>query len=296
MEEKKFGEKLSDFFAGKGFYIVLLLCAGLIAASIGLMTDGSGTDVERRGNEDTNAVYAAESPAEARPGERQQKLRLDEERFFGRRISGGQPWLYPPRLGAGAAGPAGDDPEAVTRPRPTVSPVPTASPTPAPPAPAPETAAAEEEDEGTITVAAASLPAVDYFIWPVNGALLRPHSTAVLGYDATMADWRTHSGWDIAAPAGERVLCTANGEVSAVYDDEILGTVVEVTHQGGLVSVYANLDSEPLAAVGQTVSVGSVLGTVGRTALYEIGEDSHLHFALRLNGEEQDPADWLPKA
>ena len=165
MEEKKFGEKLSDFFAGKGFYIVLLLCAGLIAASIGLMTDGSGTDVERRGNEDTNAVYAAESPAEARPGE-MPVMRLD--------------------------------PDAVTRPRPTVSPVPTASPTPAPPAPAPETAAAEEEDEGTITVAAASLPAVDYFIWPVNGALLRPHSTAVLGYDATMADWRTHSGLDIA--------------------------------------------------------------------------------------------------
>jgi murein DD-endopeptidase MepM/ murein hydrolase activator NlpD len=263
MEEKKFGEKLSDFFAGKGFYIVLLLCAGLIAASIGLMTDGSGTDVERRGNEDTNAVYAAESPAEARPGE-----------------------LPVMRL----------DPDAVTRPRPTVSPVPTASPTPAPPAPAPETAAAEEEDEGTITVAAASLPAVDYFIWPVNGALLRPHSTAVLGYDATMADWRPHSGWDIAAPAGERVLCTANGVVSAVYDDERLGTVVEVSHQGGLVSVYANLAAEPMASVGQTVSVGSVLGVVGGTALYESGEADHVHFALRLNGEEQDPADWLPKA
>ena len=251
MEEKKFGEKLSDLFAGKGFYIVLLLCAALIATSIWLMTDGSRTDVDTSGNGNAGAVYTVPDTAEDHPGELP-VMRVDRE--------------------------------SAARPRPTVSPVPTASPAPvSTPAPVSETATEP-----------AALPDVDYFIWPVNGALLRGHSAEVLRYDATMADWRTHSGWDIAAPAGERVLCTANGEVSAVYDDEILGTVVEVTHQGGLVSVYANLDSEPLAAVGQTVSVGSVLGTVGRTALYEIGEDSHLHFAMRLNGREADPADYLP--
>ena len=47
MEDKKsFSKKLNSFFAGKGFYIALLLCAGLIATSIWLMTDRSGTDVE----------------------------------------------------------------------------------------------------------------------------------------------------------------------------------------------------------------------------------------------------------
>ena len=52
MEEKNsFSERLSDFFAGKGFYIVLLLCAALIATSIWLMADGSRADVETNGGE-----------------------------------------------------------------------------------------------------------------------------------------------------------------------------------------------------------------------------------------------------
>ena len=260
MEEKKFGEKLSDFFAGKGFYIVLLLCAGLIAASIGLMTDGSGTDVERRGNEDTNAVYAAESPAEARPGE-----------------------LPVMRL----------DPDAVTRPRPTVSPVPTASPTPAPPAPAPETAAAEEEDEGTITVAAASLPAVDYFIWPVNGALLRPHSTAVLGYDATMADWRTHDGVDIQAGEGDAVKTAADGTVLTVAEDELMGTTVVISHSWGYTTQYSSLKALPPVEVGETVHAGEIIGYVGSTAAAESTMGPHLHFSVSRDGERIDPGEYV---
>ena len=258
MEEKKFGEKLSDFFAGKGFYIVLLLCAALIATSIWLTTDGSGTDVEPNGNETAGAVYAAPDAAAEHPGELP-VMRVDRE---------------------------------AARPRPTVSPVPTPSPAPtAAPTPAPKAAAASEPEPAA---EAAVLPDVDYFIWPVNGALLRSHSADVLCFDATMADWRTHSGWDIAAARGERVLCTANGVVSAVYSDPALGTAVEVMHRGGLVSVYANLDPECPVSPGQQVAVGSVLGTVGRTALYEIGEQDHLHFAMRLNGQAADPADYLP--
>lgn len=256
MEEKKpFGEKLSDFFAGKGFYIVLLLCAALIATSIWLMTDGSRADVGPGGEEKhADAAYTATGPEE-HPGELP-VMRVD-----------------PPR-------------ESTPR---TAAPAPASTMSPA----SEETVAREDEppEEAVQTV---SLPRVDYFIWPVNGALLRPDSTQVLRYDATMADWRTHSGWDIAAPQGERVLCTANGVVSAVYSDDALGTVVEVEHQGGLVSVYANL-AEATAAAGQTVSVGSVLGTVGRSALYEIAEPSHLHFAIRLDGQAVDPAEWLPR-
>ena len=48
MEEKKgFSKKLNAFFAGKGFYIVLLLCAVLVGASFWLVGRGSRADVER---------------------------------------------------------------------------------------------------------------------------------------------------------------------------------------------------------------------------------------------------------
>ena len=252
MEEKNsFSEKLSDFFAGKGFYIVLLLCAALIATSIWLMTDRSGADVETAGKDRAeNGAYAAQSETHA--GELP-VMRVDSV-------------------------PA-------ARPRPTPTPVPEPTREPEPPAVAETPVPARET---------AALPEVDYFIWPVNGALIRGYGTETLSYDPTMGDWRTHKGWDIAAPEGEKVLCTANGVVSEVYEDQALGTVVEVEHTGGLVSVYANLDADCPVSPGQSVVVGSVLGTVGATALYESGEVSHLHFAMRHEGQDADPADWLP--
>jgi len=69
---------------------------------------------------------------------------------------------------------------------------------------------------------------------------------------------------------------------------------VEITHGAGLVSIYANLAAVPTVAAGEQVTVGQVIGAVGDTALCEIGEVYHLHFAMRCNGESVDPADWLP--
>lgn len=133
-----------------------------------------------------------------------------------------------------------------------------------------------------------------YFIWPVSGVLERGHSRDVLLYDRTMADWRTHDGWDIQANLGGHVLAAANGTVSAIYQDDLYGTTVEISHGSGLVSCYANLAETPTVAVGDAVQVGDVIGAVGETALCEVGEAYHLHFAMKLNGKSADPADFLP--
>jgi murein DD-endopeptidase MepM/ murein hydrolase activator NlpD len=44
-EKKSFGDKLDNFFAGKGFYIVLSLCVVIIGVSAYFLLDGRGTDV-----------------------------------------------------------------------------------------------------------------------------------------------------------------------------------------------------------------------------------------------------------
>ena len=47
MEKKKsFGRRLEDFFAGKGFYIVLFLCAAVIGVSAWALLTSTGTDVD----------------------------------------------------------------------------------------------------------------------------------------------------------------------------------------------------------------------------------------------------------
>ena len=52
-----------------------------------------------------------------------------------------------------------------------------------------------------------------------------PTDTVVetLAYNETMGDWRTHSGLDITADLGAKVLSTANGVVSHIYQDDTAG-------------------------------------------------------------------------
>ena len=44
--KKSFGDKLEKFFAGKGFYIVLLLCIAVIGVSAVVLLHNKSTDVE----------------------------------------------------------------------------------------------------------------------------------------------------------------------------------------------------------------------------------------------------------
>lgn len=139
-------------------------------------------------------------------------------------------------------------------------------------------------------------PAPLVFTWPVKGTVIAGFSAEALAYSETMGDWRTHNGVDIAASLGTQVLAAAAGTVSAIYEDDLMGTVVEIDHgQGGLKSQYANLASVPTVQVGDEVSTGTVIGSVGQTAASESGRAAHLHYALLKEGYPVDPADYLPE-
>ena len=56
---------------------------------------------------------------------------------------------------------------------------------------------------------------------------------------------------------------------------------------------YANLAEELAVSAGDRVEAGQVLGTVGRTALAELGSEPHLHFAVYRNNVPQDPEAFL---
>ncbi len=133
-----------------------------------------------------------------------------------------------------------------------------------------------------------------YFIRPVAGEIENGYSMEALQYNRTMRDWRTHDGLDIAAELGAQVKAVADGSVEKVYVDDSLGTTVVLLHSGGMRSVYANLAESPTVSEGEAVAGGSVIGSVGSTALSETGEVNHLHFAMSINGESVNPEDYLP--
>ncbi len=189
----------------------------------------------------------------------------------------------------------------------TAAPTPTPVPaTPEPTAPAtgeeaaatqaPETGAAEAPEEETSAVWSEEEVAqtTTTFIWPVSGEIEIPYSVTTLLYNRTMADWRTHDGIDIAAELGAQVMAAGDGRVESVYTDDLYGVTVVIDHYGGLKSVYANLADTPVVAEGDSVVAGEIIGAVGTTALCEIGEVTHLHFAMTQDGQSVDPGEYLP--
>lgn len=135
--------------------------------------------------------------------------------------------------------------------------------------------------------------AVTGYVWPVRGEIEVPYSVETLLYDATMADWRTHGGVDIACELGTEVLAPAGGTVVNVWQDDLMGTCVEIDHANGVHSILCNLASEPPVGEGDVVAMGQIVGSVGQTALAEVNETPHLHFSMSLDGRSADPMDYL---
>ena len=184
-------------------------------------------------------------------------------------------------------------PEVTPSPKVTVSPKPSVTVTPSPsPSPSPSASPAPSP---SFSPAPKPSPAALVFTWPLNGSIISDFSVEALAYDVTMGDWRTHSGLDIAAAAGTKVMATASGTVSTIYEDDLLGTTVVIDHGSGLTSVYSNLAETPAVNIGQSVSTGTVIGSVGSTAAAESGLAPHLHFALFKNDKAVNPLDYLPE-
>ena len=182
----------------------------------------------------------------------------------------------------------------------TISPAPSAAvsnpPTTAQkPNPTADSAAASDKMEDSYEAAIASEEG-EAMQWPLEGQVLSGFSRDTLTYSQTMADWRTHEGLDIAAEADSPVMAAQSGTVTAVYEDDFLGSVVVVSHDDDCSTLYANLAKAPEVSVGDTVSAGDVIGRVGGTALLETKEPDHLHFEVFSAGTPVDPMDYLPSA
>lgn len=153
---------------------------------------------------------------------------------------------------------------------------------------------AEEESEELVPASTESYTPPTFYVWPVVGSVERGYSIEALSYDVTMRDWRTHDGIDISAALGETVIAAHAGTVERVENTSLYGTVVTVADSEGVRTIYSNLADCPAVAVGDYVEPGSVIGSVGATALCEIGQGTHLHFAMRYNGQSLDPMHYLP--
>ncbi len=128
---------------------------------------------------------------------------------------------------------------------------------------------------------------------PVNGSVIRVYAMDSLIYSKTLDQWMTHCGVDIAAKQGDEVHAIMEGTVENVYNDDMMGMTVVISHPNGMKSVYSNLKSELSVSEGQKVKNREVIGCIGDTAISECAEQSHLHFELYVNGAPANPEDYI---
>ena len=131
------------------------------------------------------------------------------------------------------------------------------------------------------------------YIMPADGKVQLAYSMDSLVYSKTLDQYMTHPGVDISAALSTKVKAVADGTVTKIYNDDRYGTTVEITHKGGLVSLYSNLSDQGHVEAGDEVTQGQTIGCVGDTALFESLEETHLHFAMMKNGEPVDPGEYI---
>lgn len=103
---------------------------------------------------------------------------------------------------------------------------------------------------------------------------------------------RGSHGLDIDGYKGQPVEAPAAGKVIQSGHDSRSGNFIIIDHGNGVTSSYSHLDARYFK-VGQTIQAGDTLGTVGNTGHVVSatgGDGSHLHYRVKLNGKDVDPA------
>ena len=94
-----------------------------------------------------------------------------------------------------------------------------------------------------------------------------------------------HTGADLAAAQGTPVLAAAAGVVRQARYSKSYGNYLRILHADGDETIYAHMQYL-FARVGQTVTQGEIVGTVGQTG---DATGPHLHFEILHDGIRYDP-------
>lgn len=131
------------------------------------------------------------------------------------------------------------------------------------------------------------------FIKPVEGEIIKEYSKENLIYSETLKEWTTHTGVDIQAELTTVVKASAEGTVKSIKNDPRYGLTVIIEHVNGYETRYSNLLTAEFVKVGEKVTSGQTIGTVGNTASFEVLDKSHIHFEILKNSEYLDPTSYI---
>ncbi len=127
-----------------------------------------------------------------------------------------------------------------------------------------------------VTVASRGTGGSGNLDWPVSGSITKRFAG-------------THTGVDIANKSGTSIKAVESGTVTFAGWQGNYGRFLIIDHGNGLVTRYAHCNTLN-ASVGQTVSQGETIATVGSTGR---SSGPHLHFEVLVNGGFRNPLSYL---
>ena len=128
---------------------------------------------------------------------------------------------------------------------------------------------------------------------PIEGEIIKEFAKDSLVYSETLKEWITHLGIDIKAERATVVKSAADGTVKNIKNDPRFGLTIIIEHSNGFETRYTNLLTTEFISEGEIVKVGQTIATVGDSAVYEIVDESHLHFEILKDGENINPANYI---
>lgn len=163
----------------------------------------------------------------------------------------------------------------------------------------PESDAASKASSSAISSQTASKPAAlaksaglftgkVTYSYPVSKNVSKKYSGDNPIYSETMQDWRVHSGTDFSAQNGDGVSAIADGKVTDIYKDDLLGNVIVIAHKGNVVAKYCGLGDTALVKKGAEVKSGQKIGSVSTVPCEQV-EKTHLHLEIMKDGKQIDP-------
>jgi stage II sporulation protein Q len=107
--------------------------------------------------------------------------------------------------------------------------------------------------------------------------------------------YHPNTGIDITMENGEafEVVAALSGTVTNVLEDSLLGNVIEIEHDKGIVTQYQSVTDIDVK-VGDQVDQGQALAKAGKS-LYNEEAGTHLHFEIRKDGVAVNPIDYFNK-
>lgn len=123
-------------------------------------------------------------------------------------------------------------------------------------------------------------------VLPVNAPVTSPFGLRTHPTDGEEA---FHYGVDFGAAEGEKIQCAAAGEAAEAGESPEYGNYILVKHSDSIYTLYAHCQ-EVLPKVGDAISAGQVIATVGATGNVT---GPHLHFEIRDGDTWLDPANFL---